>query len=389
MKRFNLTEAAKDILNTNVAQKRAADHEKGVGNSQLNPGVGYGMKNAGDIGKSPEKKDDTLPDYTKGTPTATPPGATPPVGSEKDGVGITKPQGQPQETMGRADLANTDQEDADDFQTYANRTGSKLAPQMMQANPGATFQQYEGVDMSADVAALLEGESLSEEFKQKATTIFEAAVNSKVGQIAEAMQEELQEEFDSAVEQIKEEIAGKIDEYLSYMVNEWVEENEVAIEKGLRSELAEELLDGLYNLFKESYIDIPEEKVDVVEELATRVEELEDALNEEIEKNIAASQEINEHKKISAIHAACEGLTQTQVEKLKSLAEGVEFTTDEEFVEKLETIKESYFPTTIKSGSTLDLTEDVNFEENKKQTSGSTDPSVEAIAKTLSKTLKR
>ncbi len=388
MARFNLAEAAADILNANVAAKRAADHDKGVGNSTLNPSVGYGMKNAGVIGKSPEKKDDALPDYTKGTPTATPPGATPPVGSEKDGVGITKPQGQPQETMGRADLANTDQEDADDFQSYTDRKPSKLAPQTMKANPGATFQQYESVDMSEAVSALLEGESLSEEFKQKATTIFEAAVNSKVSEIAEQMESQLAEEFESAVEEIKEEISGKVDEYLSYMVNEWVSENEVAIEKGLRSEIVEEFIDGLRNLFVESYIDIPEDKVDVVEELATRVEELEDALNEEIERNVAASQEINEHKKISAIHAACEGLTQTQVEKLKSLAEGVEFTTDSEFEEKLETIKESYFPTQIKQGSSLDLNEDVNFD-NKPTESTNVDPSVAAIAKTLSKTLKK
>lgn len=387
VKRFNLSEAAKEILDANVVSKRAQDHDKGVGNSTLNPSVGYGTQDAGKIGDSPEKENDDLPDYTKGVGKATPPGATPPVGSEKDGAGITRPQGQPQETQGRADLAQPVQADMTSYDAIRDRIAGKLPPQTMPRNPGSTFQAYESADMSADVDALLEGESLSPEFKQKATTIFEAAVNARVAAIVEEIQTDFQAQFEEAYEELQTELAEKVDEYLNYMVNEWIEENQVAIEKGLRAEIAEEFMEGLRNLFMESYIDIPEDKVDVVEELASRVEELEEAYNDQLQKNVAQAREINEHKKISSIHAACEGLTQTQVEKLKALAEGVEFTTEDEFVGKLETLKESYFPTDVKKGSSLDLTEDLLTEETPGKSTVSSDPEMDVYAKTISKTL--
>jgi len=388
VKRFNLSEAAKEILDTNVAAKRAADQEKGVGNSTLDPKTGYGTQDQGKIGDSPEKEDDQLPDYTRGIGKATPPGATPPVGSEKDGAGITRPQGQPQETQGRSDLAQPVQADMTSYDAIRDRIAGRLPQQTMQSNPGATFQQYEGIDMSDAVNALLEGESLSEEFRQKATTIFEAAVVSTVTEIVEEIQEDFQKQFEEAYNELQEEMTTKIDEYLNYMVNEWIEENQVAIEKGLRAEIVEEFIDNLRNLFIESYIDIPEEKVDVVEELASKVEELENELNEQLQKNIAQKKQIDEHVKIDAIYAACEGLTQTQVEKLKALAESVEFTTEDEFVGKLETLKESYFPANIKKGSSLELSEDLLTEDagSKSAKSGNADPEMDIYAKTISKT---
>lgn len=393
VKKLNLSEAAKEILDANVMSKRSQDTQKGVGNSTLPTGVAYGQKDAGKIGDSPEKEDDSLPDYTKGTPTATPPGATPPVGSEKDGAGITRPQGQPQETMGRSDLTKPVQYNATDYAAIAARIAGQMPPQTMSANPGATFQQYEGfdLDMTDDVSALLEGESLSEEFKAKATTIFEAAVTSRIAGIAAQIEESFQNQFDEAVEAIKVEITEKVDEYLNYMVEEWMSENEVAIEKGLRAEIVEDFIDKLHDLFTESYIDIPEEKVDVVEELAARIDELEESFNTQVEKNIELVKEINEHKKISAIHAVCEGLTQTQVEKMKTLAESVDFTTEGEFEDKLATLKESYFPTNVKAPSNF-LQEEVdsgNAGDDSAKTAKSADPEMEIYAKTISKTLSK
>jgi hypothetical protein len=233
---------------------------------------------------------------------------------------------------------------------------------------------------------MLAGEDLSEEFKEKASTIFEAAVNSRVIAIVEQAEAELANQFEQAIEEVKEELATKVDDYLNYMVEEWVKDNEVAIEKGLRAEIVEDFIEGLRNLFVEHYIDIPEDKVDVVEELTAKVEELENSLNEQISSAVEMKKELSEHQKIEAIHAACEGLTQTQVEKIKSLAEGIEFTTEEVFGKKLETIKESYFNSTVKIADNSEYDE-VLIEEDKK-TPGSFDPQIEQYAKTISQTLK-
>jgi hypothetical protein len=183
-------------------------------------------------------------------------------------------------------------------------------------------------------------------------------------------------------------LAAKVDDYLNYMVEEWIKENEIAIQTGLKAEIVEDFIKGLKGLFEEHYIDIPEEKVDVVEELTTKVAELEETLNEQINSAVQMKKELNEHKKIEAIYTACEGLTQTQVEKMKSLAEGVEFTTEEEFVSKLETIKESYFKNSVKTADSSALDDEVQIEEETKKTSASVDPLIEQVAKTISLTKK-
>lgn len=380
MPKFNLSEAAKEILHGNVSSKRAGQEHP----SKLHGDVAYGTKEVGSIGKDPVKTDDETPDYTKGVPSATPPGATPPVGSEPAKHLDAKFN---QQAHGRHDLTHNE-EDPTSLDNIRDRVAGKLAHQTMSSNPGATFQSYhEDIDMSDDVAALLAGENLSEEFKTKATTIFEAAVLSRVETIAEAMEANLMEEFQTAIEQVKEELAEKLDDYLNYMVEEWMQQNELAVERGLRAEIVEEFIGKLRNLFVESYIDIPEEKVDAVEELVGRVEELEDALNEEIQKNIEFSKEINEHKKMEAIYTACEGLTQTQVEKVKALAEGLDFTTDEEFGEKLETIKESYFPSQVKAAESSDLNEEIQIEDEDKKESKSSDPMMNVYAQAITKSL--
>jgi hypothetical protein len=387
MAKTNLSEAAKDILSASVASKRGGQ-EHGVGNSKLSGAAAYGTKDVGMVGQSPEMatRDNMLPDYLKGVPTATPPGATPPVGSEKDGVGITKAHG-PQDTEGRKDLQIPVKYDATDYESIRDRKAGKLAPQTMSKNAGATFASYgEDLDMSADVDALLEGENLSEDFKAKATTIFEAAVISRVESVVADVESQLIEQFDSALEEIKEDLASKVDDYLNYMVEEWMQENKLAIESGLKAELVEDFMQGLHNLFVEHNIDVPAEKVDIVEELASKVEELENSLNEQISTTIELTKELNEQKKVEAIYAACEGLSQVQVEKLKSLAESIEFTTEEEFADKIDVLKESYFKTEITVTNTLD--EEVDIEEEKKSTRvGSDNALIESYAKTISQTL--
>jgi hypothetical protein len=254
---------------------------------------------------------------------------------------------------------------------------------MMQANPGAHFQSY-----AEDVEAMLQGEDLSEEFKSKAATIFEAAVISRAEAVIAEAEEQLIEEFEQAVEEVKEDLAAKVDDYLNYMVEEWVKENEIAIQSGLKSEIVEDFIKGLKGLFEEHYIDIPDEQVDVVEELTAKVEELEESLNEQINTAVSMKKELNEHKKFEAIYTACEGLTQTQVEKMKSLAEGVEFTTEEEFVSKLEVIKESYFKNSVKTADSSALDDEVQIEEETKKSVHSQDALIEQVARTISQTKK-
>jgi hypothetical protein len=415
MPKFNLSEAAKAIL-ANEGAKETLDSSVsskrgGQDKPQKLPATVQG--DVGKIGDDPEMQKDPMPQFTKGVPSATPPGATPPVGSQP----MEKLKGQPQETMGAGKEAV--QQAATDYSSIRDRIKAKLAPQTMKPNPGATFQSYgeetetdeevvaeekeekghedEAKDkalikkmmkkekMKEDIDALLSGENLSEEFVNRATTIFEAAVYARAEEVIAEAQEVMFEEFEAAVEEIKEDLATKVDDYLNYMVEEWMKENEIAIETGLRAEIAEDFMTGLRDLFIEHHIDIPEDKVNVVEELTSKIEELESALNEEMNSNVQLTKQITEQVKLEAIHTACDGLTQTQVEKLKSLAEGVEYTTEEEFVAKLETLKESYFKTEVKVADSSYLNEEITVEEEKKPVSAS--PDMNLYAQTISKTL--
>jgi len=417
MGKFNLTDAAKSILTEGAKENFEASVSRGhkEGSSKLPTSVAYGMKDAGEVAGEIKKQDDETGDYTKGVPTATPPGATPPVGSQP-GSKLTGPA----DSEGSEHKAV--QAAATDYSAIRDRIKAKLAPQMFQANPGATFQSYaeekvedekvvaeekEGHEdeaedkamikkmmkkqkmkeqMDQDVGALLSGEELSEEFKTKATTIFESAVIARSQAILEEVEEAMYEEFEASVEEVKEELSKKLDDYISYMAEEWFKENQLAIEKGLRSEIVEDFIRGMKSLFEEHYIDIPEEKVNVVEELTDRVEDLESSLNEQIKSAVQMKKQINEYKKTEAIHAVCEGLTQTQVEKLKSLAESVEFTTEEEFGRKLETLVDSYFQSPIKAIESSALHEAVEVEDEKKP-SASVDPEIAQYAQIISKSL--
>jgi len=206
----------------------------------------------------------------------------------------------------------------------------------------AKKESYE-IDMSDDIEALVSDEDLSEGFKNKAKTIFEAAVAAKVKEVVVEKEAELEEELNKKVEEVKDDLTEKVDSYLNYVSENWVKENELAIERGLKSELTEDFINGLKKLFEEHYVEVPEEKFDVVEELANRLDEMEDKLNEEVASNISAQQDIEELKREKIISEASKDLADTQVEKLKALAEDVDYENEENFVEKVSTLKESYF----------------------------------------------
>jgi hypothetical protein len=239
--------------------------------------------------------------------------------------------------------------------------------------------------MKEDIDALFADDStISEEFKSKVSTIFEARVQDRVTQIEEETEERYAGMLEEAVESIKQDLTEKVDDYLSYIVEQWMEENQIAIESGLRSEMTEDFIAGLRNLFAEHYIDVPAEKVDLVDELAGKVEELETKLNEEIERGVSYAKALVESRKKEITAEVCEGLIATQVEKIKTLAESVEFSTEDEYKEKLETIRENYFPSGVKKASESQLQEEVTDGSEKQVVSN--DPYVSAVANAISKT---
>ncbi|MAD23924.1 MAG: hypothetical protein CMO44_07085 [Verrucomicrobiales bacterium] len=243
------------------------------------------------------------------------------------------------------------------------------------------------IDISDDVKALFGNEDLSEDFKDKATTIFEAAVLSKVNEVLENATVDMNAEIEAEKESLKEDLTKKLDDYLEYVAEEWVKDNELAIEKGIRSEIVENFMVGLRNLFTENYIDIPEDKVDIVDEMASKVEELEKSVNEEIEKNIEVKKELSEMKKNEAFIQVSEELTETQKEKLKSLAEGVDVE-DEKYIDKLKTIKENYFPKDGEVVNENDVSEEEpleNIEEDSNQVNGSMAAYTQAISRSIKK----
>ena len=249
--------------------------------------------------------------------------------------------------------------------------------------------------MKEDLDALFHGENLSEDFMNKAATIFEAAVTSRVNALQEKIEEQYAEILEQVTEELKEELTTKVDDYLNYVVEEWVKENELAVESGLRSELTEDFIAGLRNLFVEHYIDIPEEKVDVVEEMTSKVVELEGKLNEQISTTVEMRKLIIEYAKREAFSEICDGLTSTQVEKMRSLSEGVEFSTLEDYTESLLTLRENYFPTKSPAKSNNErLDEETDVVEETQRTSLEeakankiADPIMEAYVKSISRTV--
>ena len=203
------------------------------------------------------------------------------------------------------------------------------------------------IDLSKDVEALVSADAdLSEEFKEKAATIFETAVKTRLAEKEKEMKMKSEKEVEDKVSAVKEELVEKVDSYLNYIVEEWIKDNQLAIDRGIKSEISEDFISGLKTLFKEHYIDVPEEKYDVLEAMAKEKEELEKRLNEEMAKNVELSKSNSSFSKEKIFSEASEGLADTETEKLKELAENIEFKDEQDFSKKLETIKESYFPKT-------------------------------------------
>ena len=213
------------------------------------------------------------------------------------------------------------------------------------------------VDVEEDVNALLGGQELSEEFRDKAKTIFEAALKSKVTEIREALEARYEAQLVEEVEAMKGELVERVDSYLEYVGDEWITENAIAVEHGLRTEMTESFLEGMKGLFENHYVTIPEEKYDVVESMVDKLDEMETKLNEQIEKNISINKRLSEATAGGILSDVAEGLTTVQKDKLASLAEGVEFESEESYKEKLETLKESYFKSSPKRSESEVLTE--------------------------------
>ena len=245
------------------------------------------------------------------------------------------------------------------------------------------------INVKEDIDALVQGEQLSEEFKTKASTIFEAAVHQKVMEVATTKVDELEKEFQSDLQEeiisFRDELTDKVDGYLNYVVEEWMRENEIALESSLRSEITEEFMGGLKNLFTEHYIDVPDEKVDIVEGLYDKVEELEEKLNSQVEENMKVKGELNEYRKDKILEEVCEDLADTQAEKMKTLVEGVNYENDsEDFENKVKTIKENYFPNQVKQDENVEQ-EDVTAENNSEETPVEMSNIMEAYSKAIAR----
>ena len=204
--------------------------------------------------------------------------------------------------------------------------------------------KVKNMDMKEDVAALTEGEELTSEFKQKAATAFEAAVKAKLVEEIENLEGEYETKVNEKVSEVKEEIVDKVDAYLNYVVEEWMKENELAIEKGLRNEITEDFIGGLKSLFESHYINVPQEKYDVIESQAAEIEKLKEDINKSIEKNVELNQKIAESTREDIIKDVSSDLAATEADKLKGLAEGIEYKDAESFRKSVETLKNSYYP---------------------------------------------
>ena len=220
----------------------------------------------------------------------------------------------------------------------------------------------EEFDIEEDVNALLEGEELSEEFQEKARTIFEAALRSKVYDIKEALEEQYAEALAEEVVEIKSTLSERVDAYLEYVAGEWFEENALTIEQGLKTEMTESFLQGMRSLFEDHYVSIPEDKYDVLDSMVEKLDEMETKLNEQIEKNVSLNKRLAESVADGIFEQVSDGLADTQKDKLASLAESVEFESEKEYREKLKTLRESYFPsrTVSSSAKTETLSEGVD-----------------------------
>ncbi|CAB4140626.1 prohead core protein [uncultured Caudovirales phage] len=277
--------------------------------------------------------------------------------------------------------------EADSLPAGANADANQSSIDMKGGKGPKTKDPMPKLNVKEDVEEMFSGEELSEEFKDKASTLFEAAVNARAVVEIARLEEEYETRLEEQVTSIVKEIEGNLDSYLDYVVENWMKENQVAIESSLRNEIMEEFIGGLKNLFAEHYIEMPEEKIDVVEELAAKVEKLESALDEAINENAELTKVVAESARQETVAEVSEGLTMSQSEKFLSLAEGVDFDGDlDVYKKKLSVVKETYFPSTKPQASNI---EEETFEGVVGEKTVSHDPSVSRYAQAISRTIKK
>ena len=269
-------------------------------------------------------------------------------------------------------LGVDDNQDAEGKKATPAPKGGKKQPEPKMKPSSASAKMETMHKMKEHADALFGGEDLSEEFKNKAITVFEAAVHERVTAIESDLLEQYEQKLSEEVEEVTESLTTKLDDYLNYVVEEWMQENELAVDSGIRTEVAESFMDGLKSLFEEHYIEMPEGKDDLLEASVSKVSELEEELNEQIEKNIVLSKELLENTCVNLFNEVTEGLVDTEVEKLRSLAEGLEFESAEQYKEKLSILKESYFEKSNPEASNFDsaLTEEVDTSSTTPDASG-------------------
>ena len=243
---------------------------------------------------------------------------------------------------GSKETEKTPEDKEDKAEAMHDKEDEKKKAEMMKMKASYKKEDSE-LDIKADVDALVGDSDLSEEFKQKAATIFEAAIKAKVKEESQRLQGEYETKLKEDTETHKAELVEKVDSYLNYVVEEWMQENKIAIERGIKGEIAEDFIGGLKKLFEDHYIDVPDEKYNVLEDQASKIEDLEKKLNEEIEKNVKLNKDNGELKKEEIIKKSSEDLTDVEAEKFNKLAEEVEYSSEEDFTTKVKTIKESYF----------------------------------------------
>jgi len=283
--------------------------------------------------------------------------------------------------------ATTDEVVAEE-ETTSEEESTEVVAEEETSEEETVAEEEEKYDVEADVAALLQGEELSEEFQSKAKTIFETAIKTKVAEIKEELQESYATALVEELDKIKEGLTERVDSYLEYVADEWIQENQIQVEAGLKTEMTESFLEGMKSLFEEHYVTIPEEKYDVLNSMVDKLDEMESKLNEQIDRNVALNRRLAESSADGIFTSVSEGLADTQKEKLATLAENVEFESETDYREKLETLKESYFPskTSAPKSTSENLSEEVSTEE---VISEETTPRMQAYLDVLSRAAKK
>ena len=300
------------------------------------------------------------------------------------------PTGMKEEENVEGDVVAEDPEVSTDDVVSEEETAEVDETQEVVAEEEATEEEVveeEQIDIEADVQALFEGEELSEEFQTKARTIFEAAINAKLAEVKEAVKTEYEEQLVEEVAAIKSELEERVDAYLEYVADEWLQENQIAVESGLKTEMTESFLEGMKNLFEEHYVSVPEEKYDVIESMVDKLDEMEGKLNEQIEKNVALNRRLAESTSDVVFGEVAEGLAASQKEKLATLVENVEFESETDYREKLVTLKESYFPSN--AGSQRDNSENLSEGTETPGNIAEISNSMEAYLQTLNRVSKK